>query len=111
MTPSATNSRNAPLTESTFLILLTLVTPRHGYAIMQEVTRLSDQRVKLGPGTLYGALTNLAEKGYILQEGVAESGDERRKVYALTETGRELVAHEMTRLEELVAIARHLLNS
>ena len=51
-----------PLTESTFYILLTLQEPLHGYAVMQTVREISQGTVEIGPGTLYGAFTNLEKK-------------------------------------------------
>ena len=65
------------LTESTYYILLSLVVPRHGYGIMQQAEQLSGGRVRLAPGTLYGALNALCEKGWILPLPV--TGDSRRK--------------------------------
>ena len=53
------------LTEAVFYILLALHEPRHGYAIMQGVQELTNDRVALGPGTLYGALNTLVKKGWI----------------------------------------------
>lgn len=93
-----------PLTESTFCILAALSEPRHGYAVMQWVAEATEGRVKLGPGTLYGALTGLQEKGLILPAGEREEGTERRKVYALTEAGRRALASEVARLNGLHAL-------
>ena len=88
------------LTESTYYILLTLHTPRHGYGIMQEVEHLSAGRVRLAAGTLYGAINTLLEKGWI-SSVPGESGD-RKKEYQITETGKEAVLAEIERLRELV---------
>ena len=66
------------------------------------VDELSQKRVQLGPGTLYGALSNLQTLGLI--EAVGESGSERRKLYCMTESGRLIAEHEVKRFEEL---ARH----
>ena len=60
----ATDDRR-PLTETIFYVLLALGAPLHGYGIMQQVNELTAGRVALGAGTLYGALTNLTEKGWI----------------------------------------------
>lgn len=62
-----------PLTEGVYYILLSLYEPRHGYGIMQYVSNISNGRVELGAGTLYGALKSLVEKKWIEQldgEGV-----------------------------------------
>jgi DNA-binding PadR family transcriptional regulator len=102
---------SSPLSESTFLILLALTSPRHGYAIMQEVSKLSNGRIKLGPGTLYGALNTLLERGSIHPAGESNAGGERRKVYALTPAGRELLNQDVARLRELVQIADTVLTN
>ena len=88
------------LTESTYYILLSLVTPRHGYGIMQETERMSDGRVKLAAGTLYGAINGLLDKGWI--RAVPGGSDSRRKEYVLTDKGREALTWELDRLRELV---------
>ena len=90
----------AALTEAVYYILLSLVTPRHGYGIMQETERMSSGRVKLAAGTLYGAINGLLEKGWI--RAVPGGSDSRRKEYVLTEPGREALINELDRLKELV---------
>lgn len=57
--------KEAPLTEAVYYILLALRTPNHGYRIIQDVLEMTDGRVNLGPGTLYGAINSLLEKGWI----------------------------------------------
>ena len=89
----------AALTESTYYILLSLVTPRHGYGIMQETEKLSGGRVRLAAGTLYGALNSLCEKGWIFPLP-GEDGS-RRKEYKLTEKGFKVLRGEVGRLREL----------
>ena len=93
-------SDNSALTEATYYILLALVTPQHGYGIMQQAEALSGGRVRLGAGTLYGALNALCEKGWIIQLPV-EAGS-RRKDYRLTENGRAVLEGELERLKRLV---------
>ena len=92
-------SENIVLTESTFYILLSLVYPRHGYGIMQEVEKMSDGRVRLRAGTLYGALNTLCEKRWIMQLP-AEPGS-RKKEYAITRDGLAVLKKESERLKEL----------
>ena len=90
----------AALTEAVYYILLSLVTPRHGYGIMQETERMSSGRVKLAAGTLYGALNGLLDRGWI--RAVPGAEDSRRKEYALTDKGKEALESELDRLRELV---------
>ena len=87
-----------PLSESTAYILLALVEPLHGYGIMQMVEQISQGTVKLGPGTLYGAFTTLEGEGLIVKVGEAE----RRKTYALTEKGKQVLKEHIRRSEILV---------
>lgn len=88
------------LTEAVFYILLALHQPLHGYGIMQGVQELTENRVVLGPGTLYGALNTLVEKGWI--EPLAGPENSRRKEYVITERGKAVFQQELARLEELV---------
>jgi DNA-binding PadR family transcriptional regulator len=80
--------------------------PRHGYAIMQDVEELSGGRVRLGPGTLYGVLSNLLKQNVIRRTGETVTGSERRKVYALTPLGARVLAAEGERLLSLSRLAR-----
>ena len=98
-----------PLTETTFLILLALLEPRHGYGIMQVAAQLSGGRVKIGPGTLYGAINVLVKQGLIERRGEMESEGERRKIYALTALGDGVVRLESERLASLAEAARKAL--
>ena len=92
---------NPVLTESTYYILLSLYTPQHGYGIMQRTEALSGGRVRLAAGTLYGALTSLCDKGWIVPLPVDENS--RKKEYQLTEKGLEVLKNELNRLRQLVA--------
>ena len=99
-----------PLAPATFQILLALVDcERHGYAIMKEVSARSGGTVRLGPGTLYGALKRLLESG-LVEEGSEradpELGDDRRRYYRLTKFGLRVARLEARRLEGMVRAAR-----
>jgi DNA-binding PadR family transcriptional regulator len=87
--------RYLPLTESTYYILLALIEPLHGYGVMQKVEAISQGMVKIGPGTLYGAFQALEKEALIVKVGE----DERRKSYALTGKGREVLKKQIDRLE------------
>lgn len=88
-----------PMTETAYYILLSLTESRHGYGIMQHVEELTDGRIKLGPGTIYGTLSKLEKDELILPD----SEEDRRKFYKLSEKGEELLQLEMDRLQELLA--------
>ncbi len=96
-----------PLTETTFYIMLSLIEPSHGYAVMQNVELLSENKVKVAAGTLYGAFENLSRQKLIKS---VDSEDARRKVYALTDEGMEVLKLELQRLKHLVSISETLLN-
>ncbi len=97
----------SPLTETTFYILISLLEPLHGYGIMQKVEKLSGGRIKLGPGTLYGALGNLLEAKMIELES-SEISDNRRKVYRIKGLGIDMIEHEINRLEEMLKNGKDL---
>lgn len=100
-----------PLTSAMHHILMSLLRgDLHGYAIMQEVERLTDGGMRLGPGTLYTNLPKLAEAGLVEESAqrVAECDDERRRYYRLTGAGRAAVVEETRRLQKLVRyVGRH----
>lgn len=103
------------MTTSTFHILLSLADgEKHGYALMQEVEATSSGKVRMGPGTLYGALQRLLEDGWIEEcDGPPDEGRvaERRRYYRLTKAGRKTASEEAQRLRQLVdaAYAKRLL--
>ena len=97
---------NTALTEAVYYILLALQEPLHGYGIMQQTTSLSNGRLSISAGTLYGALSNLLEKGWIKPYGESEVQDGRRKQYQITDAGKEVLKVELERLEELVENGR-----
>ncbi|WP_242324353.1 PadR family transcriptional regulator [Faecalibaculum rodentium] len=97
-----------PLTESMFYILLALHKPRHGYAITQTVEQMTCSRVKLGAGTLYGALKTMQKKGWI--EPCGEAPDSRgKKEYRLTREGSEVFKAETERMKEALKNAERVL--
>ncbi len=88
------------LTEATYYILLSLYQPRHGYGIMQQVEELSNGRVRLAAGTLYGALNSMVDKKWIVQLPVIDGS--RKKNYQITPEGLIVLKNEIERLRELV---------
>jgi len=98
-----------PLTETSFYVLISLLEPLHGYAIMQKVERLSGGRIIYGPGTLYGALNNLENLGLIAICDLSVDS-KKKKTYLITSKGKLLINLEIKRLEEMVKNARMLSN-
>ena len=98
-----------PLREPTFFIMLSLSPgPQHGYAILGEVETLSEGRVLLSTGTLYGAIKRLLERDWIsrVDDPEPNNTERPRKSYALTERGRRALNAELERLRNLVAVAQ-----
>ena len=107
-----------PLNPSEFYILLALADrQRHGYGVMQEVAERSGGSVRLGPGTLYGAIKRLLAAGLVEESDErpdAEEDDQRRRCYyRLTGAGRRVASQEAERLAALVrvAVAKRLLDA
>ena len=100
------NVKGGALTEVTFLILLSFYEPRHGYAVMQFIEEMTDGRLTLGAGTLYGALTTLEKKGWIEPYG---EDDNRRKVYRITAEGKSIADKELERLEKITRVAADIM--
>ena len=98
---------NLALTEAVYYILLSLLTPRHGYGIMQNTETLSGGRVKLAAGTLYGAINSLLEKRWIM--ALPGEKDSRKKEYVITDDGRAILAAEISRLTELVENGKRIM--
>ena len=97
----------APLREATYLILTALADgERHGYGIVQEIETISDGRVRLGAGTLYGALERLSADGLIdaTREEIVDG--RTRRYYRITRRGRGVLIDEIERLEANVSAAR-----
>ena len=93
---------NQALTEAVYYILMALQKPLHGYGIMQVTSELSNRRLVLSAGTLYGAISNLIDKGWIQPFDQTDSSDSRRKEYLITDEGKRVLEAELERLQELV---------
>ena len=99
-----------PLTSSVFHILLALSDgDLHGYGIMLEVAEHTSGQIRLGPGTLYGAIKRLLNQGLIVEvdrRADAGLGDERRRYYRLTDFGQRVLKAEANRISKLVSVAQ-----
>ena len=103
-------SNTTALTEAIYYILLALQEPLHGYGIMQKTSAMSRGRLTLSAGTLYGAISNLLEKGWINPCGESSDSDGRRKMYQITPLGQEVLTAEYERLTELVENGKAIIN-
>jgi DNA-binding PadR family transcriptional regulator len=93
------------LSEPVLLVLLSLAEqPRHGYSILKDIESMSEGRVLLSTGTLYGALQRLLDNGWI--ERVQEENTPRdRRTYRLTSRGRRNLQMEIERMRHLTKMA------
>jgi DNA-binding PadR family transcriptional regulator len=97
------------MSESYFYILLCLAKgANHGYGIMQMTEKLSGGDVTIGSGTMYGATSNMIKKGWIREIMSNEPGLERRRLYQLTDAGREALRAEIARLQRMLDNAREV---
>ena len=95
--------KHLPLTETVYYILLALIKPAHGYLIIQKVEELSGGQVRMAAGTLYGAIENLLKLTFI-QPVASEDG--RRKVYAITDEGLNILRSDMERMKHMIRAAQ-----
>ena len=86
-----------PMTESGFYILFCLQAPQHGYGISQQVKRMTGGEVTISAGTMYGTLSKMEKDGLIrfFRE------EDKRKLYQITDLGREVLTTEIRRIERL----------
>ena|SRR2546430_371008 len=99
--------RTQEVSAQVFYILLVLsVRSRHGYEIMKQVEIESNRKIKLGPGTLYGAVKRLLEEKVIKEVSAPKNADERRKYYTLTEKGQKILNAEIERYEQALHAAK-----
>jgi DNA-binding PadR family transcriptional regulator len=92
------------VTDPTFLVLASLADgDKHGYAMMEDIARFAG--VRLGPGTLYGAITRLEERGWIC----GLESEDRRRPYRITGAGREYLEEQVASLGRVVKTARERL--
>jgi DNA-binding PadR family transcriptional regulator len=87
-----------PMTEAAYYVLISLNKPRHGYGIMQHVKDITNERINIGAGTMYGNLSRMEKERLI--NSVSE--EDRKKIYEISEKGKIVLKLEITRLEELL---------
>jgi DNA-binding PadR family transcriptional regulator len=94
------------MSDPTILVLASLAdSEKHGYAMMEDIQRFAGLR--LGPGTLYGAITRLEERGWIRPVG----GADRRQPYRITAEGKRYLEAEVATLEQIVKTASRRLRA
>lgn len=86
-----------PMTETGFYILYCLQEPMHGYNIVQRVLELTEGEIRISPGTMYGSLSKMERDGII--RFIRE--EEKRKIYHITDLGRQVLALEIQRIRRL----------
>lgn len=91
------------MTETTFLVLLAVYRPRHGYGIMQFIERETGGRVVLGAGTLYGTINALVKKKWIAP--LEAEANRKKKEYIITDAGKQKVIEELKRINEVLKLA------
>lgn len=90
------------LTDSVFYIMAAFTTPRHGYAVMSVIEEITGGAVVIGPASLYTIIRKLTTEAYI---ELYEDSDSRRKVYMLTDRGREVLKQDIERRKTMVQFA------
>ena len=97
-----------PLSEPTYLILLALIKePTHGYGIIKTVSEVSEGQYEIAPGTLYGVLKNIEKQKLIEVVGV-DLNNRKKKIYAITDAGKEALIDEQRRYEKLLSFTYKL---
>jgi len=98
--------RLIPLTPAVFFILFALADgEKHGYAIMQQTTKLSEGQFRMGPGTLYTTIQRLLDLFLIEEVWDNSARESRRRYYRLTRNGRVLLDMEINRLGAVLRLA------
>ena len=92
------------MSDPTILVLASLADgEKHGYAMMEDIERFAGTR--LGPGTLYGAITRLEERGWIR----AVASDDRRQPYCITAAGKRYLEEQVASLDQVIKTAQRRL--
>ena len=107
MVPIRDNIKGGALTETTFLVLLALYHPNHGYGIMQFIEKETGGRVVLGAGTLYGAINTLLARNWIAPIGHVE--DSKKKGYLITDEGKRKAEDEIRRMGAVLKLAQSII--
>lgn len=101
------NIKGGALTETTFLVLLALYAPNHGYGIKQFIEKETNGRVVLGAGTLYGAINALVKKKWLSY--IQNTRDSNKKDYLITDLGKQKVGQEIKRISQVLHLASKII--
>jgi DNA-binding PadR family transcriptional regulator len=102
----------APMREPTFLVLTALAeTPQHGYAVLEDIARITDGRVRMRAGTLYAALDRLRTEGLIEVDREEIVHSRLRRYYKLTALGEKRLTAESARLRQQATVAEQRLRT
>ncbi|AUM94506.1 TPA: PadR family transcriptional regulator [Clostridium botulinum] len=94
------------LTDSAFYILASVIEEKHGYLIMKVIEKFTNNEVVIGPASLYTTLKKLLKAGLVeLNPNV----DENKKVYKITNKGREMLIKEINRKKQMITFAENFL--
>ena len=105
--PKTDTFESEQLTDAVYFILLSLVEVRHGYAIMQFISEATNNRVSMGPGTLYTLLKKLDKSEWIAQKDLTS---DRKKQYQITSLGMEILIKELKRRQLMVQLGENILH-
>ena len=97
----------SPLTEASFYVLLSFYNVNHGYGVIKNVENLTNGRLKIAAGTLYGIINSFLKHNVI--ELKSKDGTRSKKTYQITEEGLSLLNYEVIRLNELTKNAKEVL--
>lgn len=93
------------MTDSSYLILLSLLEPKHGYAIMKDISDITEEKINIGPASMYTILKKLVKS----EDIQLEQDEDRKKVYLITEQGLEKLTQEVRRRKLFYQVGDHLL--
>ncbi|EKS4343803.1 PadR family transcriptional regulator [Clostridium sporogenes] len=94
------------LTDTAFYILSSVIEEKHGYLIMKDIEKFTNNEVVIGPASLYTTLKKLLKAGLVeLNPNV----DENKKIYKITNKGREMLIKEINRKKQMITFAENFL--
>lgn len=104
--PRKNSLEDEQLTDTNYYIMLSLVTPLHGYGIMQKVKEMSNQSFEIGPASLYTSLKKLMQSDLICP---AEAQEADKKIYQLTDSGKKFLIMDHERRRQLFLCGERIL--